>query len=318
MSTHSSAPWRLSGQRAVAERALDLAGVGRGRERRELRRRRRVTRSCVARSSVGERAVACRGSRRGRGTPRTRPRRRARPRRRPRRSASWTSAGSTPSPSPNRTDASSEAGADDVQTPPPMRPTVIPYGQLGDGSEDRVAWRLVRGGLERPQGGDRAGELVERPVTAADRPSGRPGPAPSSRAQTTPVPAWTMASPVGSPTSVASARWPARSTDHMPLPPHSSSITELKTRSPAALGAGLCHGLGREQVGREPALHVSGTAAPDRARRRSRRPRDRGSTVRRGRRARRRRGRSGAASVRRPCRAARRPPSCGRRRRASG
>ena len=49
----------------------------------------------------------------------------------------------------------------------------------------------------------------------------------------------------------------------MPLPPHSSSITELKTRSPCGLGADVRHDLGREQVCREAALHVPGAAAPD-------------------------------------------------------
>ena len=87
-----------------------------------------------------------------------------------------------------------------------MRPTVIPYGRSSTAAKtaSRGGVLLLRLELRAARPPRARARRTARRRPRASRGPRRPRAA--SRAQTTPVPAWTSASPVGSPISVASAR----------------------------------------------------------------------------------------------------------------
>ena len=210
----------------------------------------------------GERAVRLVAVGAARETPRRRRRPPARPPRRPRRFAPCSSAGSIPRPSPNRTETSSsgrrrrrpDASADPAHGHP-VRPVARPRRR-----RRRVA--AVRGRLEPPERGDRARELVERPVPAAvGRVPGR-----SPRGQPRPDDAGAGVNDV-EPGRLADERRVGRvaGSKHGPHAVAAALLLDhgAEDEVAAELGAGLGERLGREQVGREPTFHVAGAAPPD-------------------------------------------------------
>ena len=108
-------------------------------------------------------------------------------------------------PKPKRTCATSSCGVDAVQTPPSIRPTVIPYGRSRTAAKIGSRTGSLISRLDPAEPGHRPAEAVERTLAAGEHRVAGAARRPTSRAQTTPVHACPRRSPVGSPISTASA-----------------------------------------------------------------------------------------------------------------